>query len=104
MIVRPVDMQGMVQRSQDVTHVKAQEDAKYNQDQTNLMNTHIKELQHKQENVIRKEDVEMHQEKYDAKEKGKNEYYHDNQKKKKREEKKDGQVKIKSEKAFDVRI
>lgn len=104
MIVRPVDMQGMVQRSQDVTNIKTQEDAKYNTDQNNLMTTHIKELQHKQENVIRKEDVDMHEEKYDAKEKGKNEYYSNKNKKKKQEAKKDGKVTEKSSQGIDVRI
>lgn len=100
-------MQGMVQRSQDVTTLKTQEDGKANLDQSNLFSNHMKELQHKQENVIKKEDVEYHQEKYDAKEKSKNEYEKDRQKKKNKkskEEKDDGVVAIKEKKSFDVSI
>lgn len=103
MIVKPVVMQGMVQRSQDVTGYKANQDNKPNVDQTNFMGNHIKELQQKQENVIKKEDADFNEQKYDAKEKGKNEYYGNQHKGQKREEE-DGTVEIKEKAAFDVRI
>ncbi len=74
MVVRPVEMQGMVQRSQDITPIKQNQDNKPIVEQNNIYNTQQKQLHQKQENVIKKEDVDYHQEKYDAKEKGKNEY------------------------------
>lgn len=104
MAVRPVEMQGMVQRSQDVTSYKANQDNKANLDQTNIWGNHIKELQQKQENVIKKEDADYNEQKYDAKDKGKNEYEGQRHNRQKEEKKEDGRVVIKQKAAFDVKI
>ena len=104
MAIRPVEMQGMVQRSQDVTSIKANQDNKSNVDQTNIFVGHQKELQQKQENVIKKENVDYNDQKYDAKEKGKNEYESNQQNQRKKNEEEDGKVVLKKNTAFDVRI
>ena len=49
MAIRPVEMQGMVQRSQDVTHFKASENNRSNVEQMNIQGQQTKELQLKQE-------------------------------------------------------
>lgn len=103
MAIRPVEMQGMVQRSQDVTGIKANQDNKSNVDQTNIFGNHIKELQQKQENVVKKEDADYNEQKYDAKDKGKNEY-EGSQKKRQKKKEEDGKVEIKGQTNFDVRI
>lgn len=99
-------MQGMVQRSQDVTGYKVNQDNKANVDQTNIFGNHVKELQQKQENVVKKENADYEQQKYDAKEKGKNEYNGENKghHNRKKEEEEDGKVAVKKKAAFDVRI
>lgn len=107
MAIRPVEMQGMVQRSQDITGYKANEDNKPNVDQTNIFGNHLKELQQKQESVVKKQNADYNEQKYDAKEKGKNQYEgdkHGHREKQKREEEDDGTVAIKKKAAFDVRI
>lgn len=104
MAIRPVEVQGMVQRSQDVTSIKANQDNKSNVDQTNIFVNHQKQLQQKQENVIKKENVDYNDEKYDAKEKGKNEYENNQRNQRKKKEEEDGKVVLKNNTAFDVRI
>lgn len=106
MIVRPVIMQGTVQNSQNMTGIKHGEDAKPLVEQANIAVSNQKEVQHKSENVIRKDDVDKGNEKFDAKEKGKNEYYSVKVKKKKNQDQNDsgGKVILKSSGNFDVKI
>lgn len=106
MIVRPVVMQGTVQNSQNMTSIKQNENAKPAVEQANIAVTTQKEVQQKSENVIRKNDVDQGNEKYDAKEKGKNEYYSVKVKKKKSESngQADEKVILKSSGSFDIKI
>lgn len=107
MAIRPVEMQGVVQRNQDIAGLKSNQDNKTNIDQTNFYGNHIKELQHKQENVIKKENADYNEQKYDAKEKGKNEYDGNRSgkhNKKREKEEEDGNVSVKKRAAFDVKI
>ncbi|MBQ2744186.1 MAG: hypothetical protein IJF37_01015 [Lachnospiraceae bacterium] len=105
MIVRPVVIQGTVQNSQNMTAVKHGEDAKPMVDQANIAVSNQKEVQLKSVNVIRKDDVDMGKEKFDAKEKGKNEYYSVKVKKKRKaNDSEEGTVAIKSTGSFDVKI
>jgi len=109
MIVRPVVIQGTVQNSQNMTSIKHGEDAKPMVEQANIAATTQKEVQQKSENVIRKDDVANGKEKFDAKEKGKNEYYSVKVKKKKDEtmniaSNDEGKVIVKSTGSFDMKI
>ena len=105
MIVRPVVIQGTVQNSQNMTSVKHGEDTKPMVQQANIAVSTQKEVQQKSENVIRKDDVEKDNEKFDAKEKGKNEYYSVKVKKKKNDIPDDeGKVVVKNKGSFDVKI
>lgn len=105
MAIRPVEMQGVVQRNQDVAGYKANQDNKVAVDQANFYGNHIKELQEKQENVIKKDNADYNQMNYDAKEKGRNEYQGNNKHKRKhREEEEDGKVVVKKKATFDVKI
>ena len=106
MIVRPVVIQGTVQNSQNMTSVKHGEDAKPMVEQANIAVSNQKEVQQKSENVIRKDDIDKGNEKFDAKEKGKNEYYSVKVKKKKggTGDNSEGKVIVKSTGSFDVKI
>lgn len=105
MIVRPVVLQGTVQNSQNMTNIKHGEDIKPYVEQANIAVTSQKEVQKKLENVIRKNDVDNGNEKFDAKEKGKNEYYTVKVKKKKKDESVlDEKVILKTSGSFDMKI
>lgn len=82
MAINPIDIMSM-QRMSDVSQVKQQEDTKPMTDQVNFQNQLTKEIQQASEQVVKREDAQNDTGKYDAKEKGKNEY------------KSDGKVKIK---------
>lgn len=111
MIVKPVIIQGTVQNSQNATNVKHAENIKPAVEQANLAATTQKEVKMKSENVIRKDNINKEQKKFDAKEKGSNEYVKVKVKEKKRVddegEQKDQnkvQVKVKSKSGFDMKI
>ena len=104
MSIRPVDLNGMVQRSQDVGTLKQQEDAKPMVDQQNIQ-THVgKQGEQKLKQVVHADDANEQEYRYDAKEKGNSQY--EQQKNKKRDRKKeDGKIKTKGMSGgFDIRI
>lgn len=74
MTIRPVVLGGMIQRTDDVGVMKHQEDSKPVVDQQNIQTQVQKEEKQKREQVKDAENSEMMDEKYDAKEKGKNQY------------------------------
>lgn len=103
MSIRPVEVNGMIQRTQDVSTLKQNEDNKPMLQQQNIQTQFSKETIHHLKQVNHADDTENQQKRYDAKEKGSNEYV--NQQKKKKEKKKDGKVIVKSQGGgFDVKI
>lgn len=76
MPIRPVDIV-MMQRMSDVSQIKQQENNKPMADQVNFQNQMTKEVEKTSSQVIQKSDIENDPGKYDAKEKGKNEYHGD---------------------------
>lgn len=108
MIVRPVVLQGTVQNSQNVTEMKHAENIKPSVEQANIAATTQKEIQHKAENVIRKENINKEQKKFDAKEKGSNEYVTVKIKKRLKDDLDDSngeeKVIVKSQSGFDIKI
>lgn len=109
MIVRPVVMQGTVQNSQNMTGIKHAENIKPSVEQANIAVTTQKEVQQKSENVIRKENINKEQQKFDAKEKGSNEYVKVKVKKKVSDNTADDanaeeKVLVKSHGGFDMKI
>ena len=106
MIVRPVVMQGTVQNSQNVTSMKHAEDIKPSVEQANIAATTQKEVQQKSENVIRKDNINKEQQKFDAKEKGSNEYVSVKVKKKTKDitDVEEEKVIVKSQGGFDIKI
>lgn len=105
MAIGPVTLNGIVPRTQDMSVIKQQEDNKPLVEQHNIqteMKTH-EERQLKQVNHA--DDASEHKKKYDAKEKGSNEYKGRQQKKKKSEEKQQNAVTQKQwSGSFDMKI
>ena len=107
MSIRPVDFNGMIQRTQDIGILKQNEDNKPVVQQHNIEIKQEKQednLAHKVQDTEEKENFEF---RYDAKEKGSDSYSSDKRKKKKREKEqvKDGKVLPKERKtSFDVKI
>ncbi len=108
MSIRPVDFNGMIQRTQDVGNIKQQEDSKPAVQQQNIEISQEKQeesLAHKVQNTEEKENFEF---RYDAKEKGSGSYSRDERKRKKKEkggEEENGKILPKERKtSFDVKI
>lgn len=104
-MIRPVEFQGVIQRTQDVGQLKQNEDTKGFVDQSNIQTTVKQEEIRMHETVVEQENAEK-QKKYDAKEKGNGAYSQQKKGKqgKKKEDEEDGKVVMKSPKSFDVKI
>lgn len=105
MSIRPVELNGMIQRTQDVSTLKQQEDAKPVVDQQNIQNEVVKAENRLTKQVVEADDTRQEEFRYDAREKGSSEYHGNDGKGKKKKKQKDGKVIIKGmEKGFDVKI
>ncbi len=101
--MRPVEMSGIINRTQDFAQIKHGEDQKPVTDQMNFQTQFNKQIEKNAELVIRQRDSQWKDEKFDAKEKGKNQYFANKKKKEKKEE--DGKITVKnSYTSFDVKI
>ncbi len=105
MAVGPVTLNGVIQRTQDIGVLKQQEDSKPMTEQQNIQ-AHIKTQEQRQlKQVNHASDAEEHEKRYDAKEKGNNEYEGRQKKKKKSEEEDSGKVILKQESGhFDMKV
>lgn len=105
MAVGPVTLNGIVPRTQDMSVIKQQEDNKPLVEQQNIQ-THLKTQEERQlKQVNHADDASEHKKKYDAKEKGSNEYEGRQKKKKKPDEKQQNTVTLKQGSGrFDMKI
>lgn len=85
--IRPIDFSGMVQRTNDISTLKQQQDAKPVQDQSNIAQNVHKNVEHATKEVAKKDNADYAEQKYDAKEKGKNQYVRLDSKRKKKDTK-----------------
>ena len=86
MTIRPIDMSGMIQRTQDVGTIKQQEDNKPYIDQQNIQQDVKEEEQKLTKSVHHADDSNQPEYRYDAKEKGSNQYQQKKKKKKNQQE------------------
>lgn len=103
MSLRPVEMSGLISRTQDITPIKQNQDNKPLTDQNNFQVHFHKEIDHNAKQVTTADDTERTKSKYDAKDKGNGEYF-EQKKRKSKKEKIEEKVIIKGKKGFDVRI
>lgn len=106
MSIRPVDLSGMLQRTQDVSTLKQNEDNKPVVEQHFLHTAQIKQEQKMAQKVVQTEEKENDNYRYDAKEKGNNQYENSSgQKKQNKKKENDGKVMVKGQTpGFDVKI
>ena len=98
MSIRPVDLSGMIQRTQDIGNIKHAEDSRPVADQYNI------EVRQEKQDPEQKDNQEF---RYDAREKGNNSYSGNGKKKKKhgQPDEDEGSVHIKERRtSFDVKI
>lgn len=100
--MRPVEMNGIVNRTQDYAQLKHNEEQKPTTDQANFQTQFNKQVERSSETVVKQRNSEWKDEKFDAKEKGKNTYFSNRRKKEKKEE--DGDVKKRERVSFDMKI
>lgn len=102
--IGPLELQGTISRAQDFSILKHNEDGKGLMDHANAVNVVRAEADNKSNNVTRSEGTRESNKRFDAKEKGSNEYSGDGGKQKNKKES-DGKVLIKGQSmSFDIRI
>lgn len=102
--IRPIDMSGVVQRSQEVSQMKHQENNKPYVDNQNFGQHFSKEIRHQMDSVTDSQKGEKKKEQYDAKKKGNGREYEREQQKKREKKEKTGKTILKSQNSFDIRI
>ena len=105
MSIRPVDFNGMIQNQHGVLHQKQQEDTKpLMQQQQALQTVRHQEQQHASQ-VERKPDSDARENKFDARDEGKNKYQDNRKKKKTAGKTEDGSVRRKgTHGGFDITV
>lgn len=104
MAISPLLFNGSVTRMQDVSQVKHNEDVKGMVDQSNFQTTFHKEINTKMNQVHKSDNTENRQRKFDAKDKGDNEYDGDGGKRRKGGQQTEGRVIPKSYSGFDMKV
>ncbi|MBS7302741.1 MAG: hypothetical protein KIG50_01215 [Lachnospiraceae bacterium] len=105
MAITPLLFNGTVSRMQDVTAIKHNEDAKGMVDQNNFQTSFHREIDSRLNQVHKSDNTENGQKKFDAKDKGDNEYSGDGGKQRHQNGKQtDGRVILKSSNNFDMKV
>ena len=81
-IIRPFDVKTTISRTKDVSQIHSQEQNKAAVNNQNFQNDFKKEIEHNSRSVENSEKGEQKNEKFDAKEEGKNKYYSQRKEKK----------------------
>ncbi|SFB25425.1 hypothetical protein SAMN05216249_11567 [Acetitomaculum ruminis DSM 5522] len=105
MAVGPVEFNGTIQRVQDVSIIKQQQDNKSMNDQSNFQQQFNKEVQDNSSQVTTANNADMSKQKFDAREEGKNKYLAKKRKEQQKKEDEELERKVSSEySTFDVTI
>ena len=99
-----IEIQGQITRAQDFTTIKHHEDTRGMVEQANVSEQFSKVIENQMTKVYRGDKSEYQNKKFDAKEKGSNEYEGRRNKKKKAKEKNSGKVSVKTMGGFDMKI
>lgn len=104
MAITPVEWNSVMSNTQDYTSVRHQEEMKGMVDQTNFQSALDKEVKDRVNQVREKDDAQMNGKKYDAKEKGSNQYSGDGGSKRKQKEAAVDRVTVKGMSHFDMTV
>ena len=104
-MLSPIEFNGMIQRTQDISVMKQNEDIKPQFEQMAVQVRQQQKAEEKHTNVNAKDNADRENTKYDAKEKGNGLYYKSQEWKKSKEnnEKSDGTVRKISTSSFDIK-
>lgn len=104
MAIGQIEIQGQITRAQDFTSIKHNEDTKGAVEQANVSEQFSKQVEAQVTKVKRGDQPEYYNKKFDAKDKGSNEYHGDGgQNRKKKEQKEpDGKVLLKGVGSFNI--
>ncbi len=92
MSINRIDLQGAVLRTSDVAQHGAQDASKISVDQNNFASQFTREIEEKLTSVNETNKTDKKEEKFDAKEKGSNEYYRDEGEKKEKKQKEEDEL------------
>ncbi len=104
MAISPILLNGSIQQTDNVLHNQTKQIEKGMVDQGNIQVQAEKKEQQRAERVVHAEDTLFMEERFDAKEKGKNGYQGDGGKKRRKKFEGDGKVIAKSAGGFDMKI
>ncbi|MCM1038158.1 MAG: hypothetical protein NC314_08455 [Roseburia sp.] len=106
MAIGQIEIQGQITRAQDFTTYKHNEDTKGMVEQANVGNQFAKQIENQIKKVNHGDQPEYHNKKFDAKDKGSNEYRGDGGRRGKKREKKeaDGKVLLKGVSRIDISL
>lgn len=108
MAIGQIEIQGQITRAQDFTNYKHHEDTKGMVEQTNVGNQFAKHIENQVKKVNRGDQPEYHNKKFDAKDKGSNEYHGDGGRRGKRKDmnkkEADGKVLLKRVGSIDISL
>lgn len=106
MAITPIEQIGSINRTQDFSIMKHQEDFKPMMDQINIQNKVEKDANEKLTQVRQADNANKNEKNFDAKDKSDNQYYGDGGKnRKKSDEKKEaGRVVLKNGGSFDMKV
>jgi hypothetical protein len=106
MAIRPVEFNGIIQRTEDVSNLKHQEDSKPHVDQQNIQTQMQRKEEAVKHQVVTKQDSSQAENHADAREEGRGVYYTPSRKKKQEKEKKpaDRVVPKNTSGRFDIKI
>lgn len=102
-MVRAVEVQGVVQRNQDMASISQNENEKPFINQQNIAAQEKKNIEVKSKEVTKKDNADNNSKNPDAKEKGNNEYFGDGGRNRKHISNTEGTVTIKGRKSFDAK-
>ncbi|HKM20612.1 MAG TPA: hypothetical protein VJZ01_01035 [Lachnospiraceae bacterium] len=104
-MISPIEVNGIISRTQDVSSIRHNEENKNMVDQNHFQNKFAQEVDQNIRTVHQSDDSDKSNTRHDAREKGKNEYRGDGGKnKKKKEPEQDGHVSVKGYSGFDIKI
>lgn len=101
-MIRPVEVQGVMQRNQDIASMAQKENQMQQVNHAHALSETKKEVETKVKDVTQKEKSENRGKNPDAKEKGNNEYFGDGGKNRRKYNNTKGTVVRKERKSFDV--
>lgn len=104
MAIGQIDLNNAMTRIQEFTAQKHNEDTRGLVEQNQLQTQFNKELTTSMRQVVKSEQTEYQNKKFDAKDKGSNQYSGDGGKRRKKEQLSEGRVISKTESGFDVKI